>query len=397
MEPMAQAHARRTALPVILIAAVIQGWSLYALHRAIEAHHWPATHLEWLLGLYAVVLIAPTTVELMAVLAERTSLWVLTALLACAVFYFGWHDGGAVADVEAQDFAQRGDFFPLAFVLLVWWLLTLPFLQSRVTTRLWTVDYQRLFSFAWHNVITLAEAALFTGLFWLILFLWQSLFHMLQIDFFRTLFEKPIFAYPVTAIVFGCALHLIGSIDTLVSAVLEQVLNVLKWLATVAGALLILFTLALLTKLPGLVTSGRHAIDAEWLLWLMAVIVLFLNAADWSRFEPWVTAQNVAQSTAGVFVDLRGDGSEEFVLFSLGGGPVYQNHEGRWDIIGTLYPDGRTAPWTVLLEALSGGSVSAVSPPWKDLSVGSHLYRVVPRPELGFKTTAGGAPAQVLQ
>lgn len=77
----------------------------------------------------------------------------------------------------------------------------------------------------------------------------------------------------------GCALHLIGSIDGLVSAVLEQLLNVLKWLATVAGALLVLFTLALLTKLPGLVFSGRHAIGADWLLWLVAVIVLFLNAA----------------------------------------------------------------------------------------------------------------------
>ena len=45
---------------------------------------------------------------------------------------------------------------------------------------------------------------------------------MLGIDFFRTLFEKPIFAYPVNAIAFGCGLHLIGSNDALISAVLEQ-------------------------------------------------------------------------------------------------------------------------------------------------------------------------------
>ncbi|HEV2270203.1 MAG TPA: hypothetical protein VGR92_12140 [Steroidobacteraceae bacterium] len=279
MESMAQSLARRASLPLILIAAVIQGWSLYALHLAVDAHQWPATHLSWLVALYAVAFLVPTTVQLMVEYAERSSLWVLTVLLAGAVFYFGWHHGAQVADVETRDFGRSGDYFPLAFVLLVWWLLLLPFLQSRVATGSWRADYARLFAFAWRNTITLAEAALFTGLFWLLLFLWQSLFHMLAIDFFQTLFEKPIFAYPVTAIVFGCALHLIGAIDSLVSAVLEQLLNVLKWLATVAGALLVLFTLALLGTLPGLVFSGHRAIDAEWLLWLVAVIVLLLNAA----------------------------------------------------------------------------------------------------------------------
>jgi hypothetical protein len=283
MEPVQQSLARRAGLPLILIAAVIQGWSLYGLHWAIEAHRWPATNLAWVISLYAVAFLVPTTTQLMAEYTERASLWVLSALLAGAVFYFGWHHGGAVADTGAQNFAMNGEFYwnliPFGFVLLVWWLLTLPFLQSRVAAGSWRSDYQRLFAFAWRNVITLAEASLFTGLFWLILLLWRSLFHELGIKFFMELFEEPIFAYPVTAIVFGCALHLIGAIDGLVSAVLEQLLNVLKWLATVTGALLVLFTVALLAKLPGLISSGRHTIDAAWLLWLVAVIVLFLNAA----------------------------------------------------------------------------------------------------------------------
>ena len=602
MEPMRQSLAWRAGLPLILIAAVIQGWSLYALHWAIEAHRWPATHLAWLVSLYTVAFLVPTTVQLMAEYAERGSAWVLTALLAGAVFYFGWHYGGAVADLDAQNFAEIGECFPLAFVLLVWWLLTLPFLQSRVAAGLWKPDYQRLFAFAWRDVITLAEAALFTGLFWLLLFLWQSLFHMLGMDFFGTLFDKPIFAYPVTAIVFGCALHLIGSIDTLVSAVLEQILNVLKWLATVAGALLILFTFALLTKLPGLVFSGRRAIGAVWLLWLVAVIVLFLNAAyrdgtverpyprwiaqtlrfavpltvvitatalyalivrgshfgltvarvwgfivvaaalvysvgysiaafrrgpwlsmasrvnviaavalivvigaaltpllspyrlaaisqyqlivndrypalthsrpnesifmpsespfgylarccgnygrkelerlrnlqgrpdtaqirdlaaqalkprysgaviqpvpmadsqaivaklplypagrtldpdlsqllsaDWSRVRPWIGALNVVQTAAGVFVDLSGDGGEDFVVLSLGGGSLYQKRAGHWRYVGALYAEGMTVPWQVTSKALSGGDFAAVAPAWKDLAVGARLYRVAPQ------------------
>lgn len=68
--------------------------------------------------------------------ADRSSAWVLTALLAGALFYFGWHYGGAVADFQAQNFEDTGETFPLAFVLLIWWLLTLPFIQIRVATGL---------------------------------------------------------------------------------------------------------------------------------------------------------------------------------------------------------------------------------------------------------------------
>ena len=102
---------------------------------------------------------------------------------------------------------------------------------------------------------------------------------MLRIDFFRELFQEPIFVYPVTSLVFGCALHLIGSVERLVSTVLEQILNVFKWLGTVSGLLLALFTLALIFRLPGLIFTGEKAIGATWLLWLVAVVVLFLNAA----------------------------------------------------------------------------------------------------------------------
>lgn len=268
-----------TRLPLILLAAVIQGWALYGLHRAIVAHGWPATDTRWLLSLYTVVVFVPASVELLAEHARNRVLWRLLAPLALAWFGFGWHHGAAVSGPLTERFASSGECFPLAFELGVLWLLILPFLQMRLASGRWSVDYRVLFTHAWRNKITLAEAGLFTGLLWLLLFLWQTLFHMLGIDFFRELFQEPLFVYPVTSITFGCALHLIGSIDRLVEAVLEQVLNVLKWLALVAGALLALFTLALLPRLPSLVFTGHKAIGAAWLLWLVAVMVLLLNAA----------------------------------------------------------------------------------------------------------------------
>ncbi len=84
-------------------------------------------------------------------------------------------------------------------------------------------------------------------------------------------------------------------------------------------------------------------------------------------------------------MDLGGDGTEEFVLLSVGGGPVYQNRGGRWEYVGRLYPDGITGSWPTLVKALSGGNINAVTPPWKDLQVGADRYRMVPQTN-GFTT-----------
>jgi hypothetical protein len=289
MEDSSRSSSAKVRLPLILLAAVIQGWALYGLHHAIKEHHWPATDQAWLIALYALAVFIPVTLQLLAQYRHAAALWRLVAILAIAYFYFGWHHGASVSLGGAEQFANTGECFPLALLLTVLWLLALPFAQSRLAAGHWTIQYHSLFANAWRNKLALAEAALFTGLFWLLLFLWQMLFHMLKIDYFRELFEEPIFIYPVTSLTFGCALYLIGSIDELTSVVLEQILNVLKWLGLLAGVILTFFTIALVFSLPGLLFTGQKAIGAVWLLWLIAVIVLLLNAAyrDGSIIQPY--------------------------------------------------------------------------------------------------------------
>jgi Domain of unknown function (DUF4153) len=278
METSTRSSPEKTALPLTLLAAVIQGWALYGLHHAVKFDHWPATDQAALIPLYALAVFIPVTVELLAAYARFSILWRFIGVLSAAFFYFGWHVGAHISG-GPSDYPRLDGYFPQALLFGIIWLLVLPFVQTRLTTGRWASDYRSLFTHAWHNKLMLAEAALFTGLFWLLLFLWQMLFHLLKIDYFRELFQEPIFIYPVTALTFGCAMHLIGSITQLTSVVLEQLLNVLKWLATLASVILALFTAALLLNLPNLVFSGQKAIGATWLLWLLAVMVLLLNAA----------------------------------------------------------------------------------------------------------------------
>ncbi len=278
-----------SALPVILLAAVVQGWTLYALHLSLSGSYWPATRPAWLLAFYAVAVFIPLTAQLLAVHARRRPTWLFVGPMAVLFLYFGWHHGARVMDPDVGGSMMSDDWFPLAFVLGVLWLHMLPFIQCRLAGNRWRFGYQALFEAAWRNTLVLAEAALFTILFWLLLFLWQALFRMLGIGFFHELFKEPIFIYPITSLAFGCALHLIGSIDRLTHVILEQLLNVLKWLAILAGLILALFTVALVFKLPGMFESGQRAINASWLLWLVAVTILLVNAAyrDGSIQQPY--------------------------------------------------------------------------------------------------------------
>lgn len=269
----------KSSLPVILIAALVQGWGLYGLHRGIAANHLTANGIAWITALYAAVVFGPLSVQLLARYVRLPLMWGLIVSITVTFFYFGWHAGATrLPPTERVDF-PFWDFFAFAVPLTVLWLLLLPFVQGRLEGGSWRIPYRVLFANAWRNKLVLAEAALFTGLFWLLLELWQALFGMLRVGLFSELFAEPMFVYPITALTFGIALHLIGAIDRLTSVVLEQLLNVLKWLAIVAGSLLLLFTIVLALRLAALVFTGEHAIGAAWLLWLVAVIVLLLNAA----------------------------------------------------------------------------------------------------------------------
>ena len=279
----------KRSLPLVLVVAVGQGWALYGLHLSLKNHYWPATNPAWLLALYTAAVYAPITIQFLIAHIQQRAAWVIMGALSALYFYLGWFHGISIVDADQTRLGQYATAFPLALELVLLWLLVLPFVQIRLITGRWTPDYVQLFAVAWRNKLTLAEAGVFTVLFWGLLSLWQALFHELKIDFFRELFQEPIFIYPVTTLAFGVALQLIGSLENWSAIVLEQLLNLFKWLDVIAGVILTFFTLALLLKLPTLVFSGERAIGAAWLLWLVAVVVLFTNAAyrDGSAVTPY--------------------------------------------------------------------------------------------------------------
>jgi hypothetical protein len=254
---------------------------------------WPAGDPRAMLPLVLLTAVLPLSLHLLWPFKRERVLHLafVTGAVVVAVtaaWFAATHIG---LDAPGSDGPRRsyddGDIVA-AFVLplAIAWLLAMPLLKLRLTGGRWTGPYPSLFDITWRGALTLAEAALFTGVFWLLMGLAGMLFGLLGIEAVGDFISDPLFAIPATTLVGTLAIHLIGASAGMVDGLLRQLLNLLKWLLPLAGVIVIAFALALLPKLPALFAEGQKVMEAGWLLWLVAVTVLLLNAAYQSGQEP---------------------------------------------------------------------------------------------------------------
>lgn len=263
--------------PVLL--ALLQALALWGLHESLKAGSWPATDPALQGGLYPFVIWVPLTLLLLQAHWRERALWLTVGAMGVFLLWSGRHVlAGIAGPVTGDNFA---DDVIAGFVLpwMVAWLIAMPLLRARLEAGRWRAPYPVIFRGAARTYLTLVEAALFTGIFWALLALCAGLFDTLGIAFFKDLFADPRFVYPATTLAIALALRLIGSSDRLVDGVLDQLLGLLKWLAPLAGLIVVLFTAALLPKLPALLASGEKILDSGILLALVALTLLLLNAA----------------------------------------------------------------------------------------------------------------------
>jgi hypothetical protein len=195
------------------------------------------------------------------------------ALVACALgAYAGW-----VTEAPTVERFRFPVLVALYGALFGAWFIALPFAQAWARRGTWRVSYADLFEFSWQNALLLLEAALFTGVFWLVLLLWAQLFKVVNITFFVELFAKPVFAYPVSAIVFGYAIYLVESHEKIVITLRRHLLGVFSWLLPVVALLAVAFMLVLpFTGLEPLWKTGQAT---ALMLWLQVAFIHFINSA----------------------------------------------------------------------------------------------------------------------
>src|SRR5690606_34227049 len=97
----------------------------------------------------------------------------------------------------------------------VWWpsvvllaYILIPFIQSWPTRDTLGFRYGDLYRHSWDNFFIVFVAALVTGIYWLLIALWATLFKMLGIGFFHALFFSAPFAWISSAMVVSLGLRI---------------------------------------------------------------------------------------------------------------------------------------------------------------------------------------------
>lgn len=265
--------------PAALMVGLAQGLLLWFLHHAVVDGTWPAAGPGWWPACYLVVLLLPPTLWLLWEQRTRRS---LQFLLGGMTLFLAFSSRALLGELPVPGTGQEPDevvvlgyLLPLAAA----WLLAVPLWRASLEGGRWPPAYAELFRSASRSYLTLLESAAVTLLFWGLIGLWSALFLTLGIEWFRDLFTRPGFVYPATCVVFAAATRLVAGSDRLVDGLLDQLLGLLKWLAPLALVILVAFVVALVPRLPTLLTSGERVMDSQWLLCLVAALVLLLNAA----------------------------------------------------------------------------------------------------------------------
>jgi hypothetical protein len=264
----------------LMLIALVQGGGLYLCGR-LAGQPLPDWQQALLAAAFTLLAFGPTAYYLcQRTAAPRRLLGMLTAaalLIAALAGYSHWMKltGLPPERIFGQDKMQSAS--------IVLWVLALPLIQLRADGRALT-DYPALFRASWRDAILVIDAAVFTGVFWAVLFLGAQLFDVIGLPVFRKLIEKPAFAWPATTVCFAYAVQLCRRHAVMVESIQRHALSVCKWLLPLTLLIAAGFVLALPFTGPHKLWATHYA--ATLLLWLLAVSVLFINAAYGDGSEP---------------------------------------------------------------------------------------------------------------
>lgn len=258
----------------IVLLAVLQGGLMYLAEEGRSGGLWPFAGLAGRVCWYTLVLSVPTAMALSVVRLRDARFWQHVAGMALVVgalaAWASWSATGGPG-VRADSVLA-----PFGASLAVGLFVALPWLQCRLAHGHWRAPYAGLFEHAWQNALTLALAALFTGICWMVLWLWGALFALVRIEFFRELFRQDAFVYLATGAMVGLGV-LIGRTQQRAVAVARQVLfGIFTGLLPLLAFIAVLFVASL--PFTGLAPLWEMRSAAATLVAVIALLVAFTNS-----------------------------------------------------------------------------------------------------------------------
>lgn len=266
----------------IVLLALLQGLALWLVHLGGE-QGWPlldtlGPRVSW----YTLVLSVPTAMALSVRRLDEARFWQHAGLIG--VVYLGLSLWAARAATGAPGLEEDRILAPFAGSMAAALFVAGPFLQCRQEHGRWCAPYPELFAHAWQNALTLAVAAVFTGLCWAVLGLWGGLFKLVGVDLFADIFTSRPFAYLGTGVIAGLGV-LVGRSQSKPVRVLRRLLfAIFTGLFPLLAAIAVLFVVTL--PFTGLEPLWGTRSAATVLMALVLAMVVFANAVYQDGDEP---------------------------------------------------------------------------------------------------------------
>jgi hypothetical protein len=272
----------RSILFARLGVGLLQGLALYLLYAALDSHAWPATDGFVFAPLLFLAVFPPLILLLGVGNLRVATLIVWTALVAVVAAALAWYGIWRAAPGSAP-FGHWGDVPDLLPAFALWFFTAAGLFIAQALIaggdhdRRFIAHYATHFDIAWKLALQLILAGIFAAVFWGVLLLGAGLFHLIGIDFFRTLIEHRWFAIPASTLAQAAALHLTDVRASLVRGARTLVLVLLSWLLPLMAAIAAGFLASLLST--GLAPLWKTRFAAGLLLGAAGFLVVLINAA----------------------------------------------------------------------------------------------------------------------
>lgn len=272
--PLRDAVVTRRVGQLRLLVGLLQGGLLYFLYHGQQAGSWPATvpALFFPLVLEAIVLPVLLISSLGHLRRRALAMWLGGAALVLAAV--GLHDAWRSALDPAPN--RHPALLVLPFCVGFFFIAhSLVLAVAHDGRRL--VRYATCFDSAWKLAIQLLFSALFVLAVWLVMWLGDSLFDLLKLNFLEELLRESWFSVPLVCLAFSSAMHTTDVRPAIVQGVRSLLLVLMAWIVPIAVLLVGGFLAALPFTGLQVLWQTRHATAV--LLAACAVLVVLVNAA----------------------------------------------------------------------------------------------------------------------
>ncbi|XLZ70701.1 DUF4153 domain-containing protein [Massilia sp. SR12] len=257
-----------------LIVGLAQGGLLYLLYHAQQAGAWPATRSGVFFPLVLAAIVLPVLlISSLGHLRRRALAWWLggaAVVLAVVGLHDAWRSALDPAPLKHPSFLVLP--FCLGFFFIAHSLVLAVAHDGRRRVR-----YATCFDSAWKLAIQLLFSAMFVLAVWLVMWLGDSLFDLLKLNFVEELLRQSWFSVPLVCLAFSSAMHTTDVRPAIVRGVRSLLLVLMAWIVPIAVLLIGAFLAALPFTGLQVLWQTRHATAV--LMAACAVLVVLVNAA----------------------------------------------------------------------------------------------------------------------